>query len=273
MRTAEEHSLSMAGGRSENRWTISACRSRWLVGMAFLLLQSVGHAQSFNCERGQEKRLVKLDYPGRDNLCEVVANSGDGSRKVVWLANGGSEFCSQKIDDLIGKYRNRWGWTCEPAESRTEFQSLSSSERLFLDEMVKSVILQGKQATPAFVISGVRAFSNQAQPRSTLVAQLVIESVDGSANTDRVYVVEFTEDGYKLNAFHVGVDRLLNENGQLAGKALVTRMNDDRSFLVTSAYVQESGGESQRNCVSEAALRPGKDGQLELISKPKVACQ
>ena len=251
---------------------------KWRQAIALLLgltACSLSYAESYRCVREGDARVINLEYPGRDNLCEVTANHEDGTRKVVWLANGGSQFCSTKITELIGKYRNQWNWNCEPVASRTQLDTLSIRERLFLDDLVKSVVQQGRRAEPAFVVSSVRSFSDQAEPKSLLVVQMVIDASDGSAGTDRVYLVAFNDEGYQLEALQVGLDRLVMPDDRISGQALVTQMNEDRSFSVRTIYEQpnSASSESARACVGEAVLKPGADGKLTVSGEPKVACE
>jgi len=62
-----------------------------------LLAAAPASATEFECSSDQETRLIRVDYPGFEHLCEVSVTKEDESREVKWYADSDSSFCSVKI--------------------------------------------------------------------------------------------------------------------------------------------------------------------------------
>ena len=100
------------GSRSGSRSSRSVASSTCLV-IPLILFTTPVLATEYECRSGGDIRQIRVDYPGVKHLCEVSVNSGRSSREVKWYADVESTFCSEKIVELIGKYENQWGYTCE----------------------------------------------------------------------------------------------------------------------------------------------------------------
>jgi len=231
------------------------------------------HAQAYECVLAEDKRRISFDYPGRENLCEVAASYADGSRKVIWLANVNSQFCSDKLVELIGKYRNQWKWTCNAVVSNTELETLSQRERAFLDELVKGVVAQGRQASPSFKLRSVRAFSNETKTPS-MVAQLLIGSSEGLL-TDRIYLIKFDAESYRVEGIQIGLERLLVPPASAPGQAFVNQVYPDGSFSVLTTYKKnpEANDAPDLVCSGSAVLRSDGEGSLSVSTKPEFSCR
>jgi len=70
-------------------------------------------AGEYECHSGQQTRLIRIDYPGYEHLCEVSVTRLGQQREVKWYADSDSTFCSNKIIELVGKHQNEWGFSCE----------------------------------------------------------------------------------------------------------------------------------------------------------------
>jgi len=95
-------------------------------------------ATEYECRSNQETRLIRVDYPGFDHLCEVSVTKEDQSREVKWYADSDSSFCSVKIIDLVEKHQDLWGFSCEEWPDYDGIDELSVRQRKFLDDLVKS---------------------------------------------------------------------------------------------------------------------------------------
>jgi len=95
-------------------------------------------ATEYECRSNQETRLIRVDYPGFDHLCEVSVTKEDQSREVKWYADSNSSFCSVKIVDLVEKYQDLWGFSCEEWPDYDGIEELSVRQRKFLDDLVRS---------------------------------------------------------------------------------------------------------------------------------------
>jgi len=84
-----------------------------LMFLILLLASSATFGSEFRCVNGSAERLVKLDSPGQQHLCEVAVTNEEGVRDIKWFADNELSFCGKKIIELVGKYRNQWNYTCE----------------------------------------------------------------------------------------------------------------------------------------------------------------
>lgn len=125
------------------------------------------HASEFQCKSGQDHRFIRIDYPGRDHLCEVSVTKRDNTRDVKWWADFDSTFCSDKIVELVGKYQNLWGYSCEEWPSVDGIEKLSLRHRKLLDDVVKQTLQQATNDSPPYAILGTRALAGEMLAEST----------------------------------------------------------------------------------------------------------
>lgn len=233
----------------------------------------VANAEEYVCTQGNDQRIIRLEFPGQNNLCEVTATYKNNQRKVVWLANSTSEFCSNKSRELIGKYRNQWGWSCDARESKVQIDTLSSRERVFIDDLVSLVVEQGEKAEQAFQVTGVYAYSNHLEklPRTTMVVQLEIDTEDRAFKTDRTYVFEFDDSGYEVIALQIGLGRIIDTDEARIVGAKVAEVRPDGTFSVATTVVA-STGDSVQNCSGVAVVKTGDDGKLTVFGEHQWNC-
>jgi len=150
-----------------------------ISALIFLVAPTLATATEFECRAGQDVRYVRVDYPGINHLCEVSVPKAGEPREVKWYADVESTFCSRKIDELVGKYVNLWGYSCDEWPDHDGIDDLSPRQRKFLDGIVKenrSTKLNKEQYT----LLGTRALTNSftppgvSKPNSLLAVQLFL---------------------------------------------------------------------------------------------------
>lgn len=114
--------------------TVFRAASAALIGSALLLLSTSSNAVEFSCSVAGDARHLRLDIPGEQYLCEVSVTPEGGERKVLWYANNGTLFCSEKADALITKYQEVWGFTCDAWPHDDDLEQLSEAQRRRLDQ-------------------------------------------------------------------------------------------------------------------------------------------
>ena len=107
------------------------------VCLSVCMVAKTAYATEYECRAGNDTRYVRVDYPGVEHLCEVSVNSGR-NREVKWYADVESTFCSEKIIELVGKYQNQWGYSCEALPDHDGIDELSPRQRKYLDQIVKT---------------------------------------------------------------------------------------------------------------------------------------
>jgi hypothetical protein len=149
-------------------------------------------AQEFECSVPGDKRYIRFELPGQVHLCEVtVTKSADGSRRVTWYANHETMFCSAKIYELRAKYENQWGFSCTEWLDTGGIDKLSERHRAILDADLKARIQAGKQATPPYRISGVKAVASNPLnlAEGTLALQYFLVEEGDSVAKDTTHVI------------------------------------------------------------------------------------
>ncbi len=113
-------------------------------------------AGEYECHSGQQTRLIRIDYPGYEHLCEVSVTRLGQQREVKWYADSDSTFCSNKIIELVGKHQNEWGFSCERQPDHDGINELNLRQRKFLDNLVRENRTIYTDETE-FVLLGTRA--------------------------------------------------------------------------------------------------------------------
>ncbi len=130
----------------------------------------------FECRAGEQIRQIRLDYPGYEHLCEVSVTKRNQPREVRWYANSVSTFCSEKIDELVAKHQNQWGFKCEQLPDHNGIDKLTVRQRQILDTLVRQNRYV-ESSNNALVLLGARALVEQsalttASATSILAVQL-----------------------------------------------------------------------------------------------------
>lgn len=113
-------------------------------------------ATEYECKSGADVRYVRVDYPGLEHLCEVSVTHDGKEREVKWYADVDSTFCSTKIEELIGKYQNQWGYSCAEWPDHDGIDQLSPRQRKYLDKIVKNN-LRTEYKKQSYTLLGTRA--------------------------------------------------------------------------------------------------------------------
>lgn len=122
---------------------------------------------------------MRVDYPGINHLCEVSVTKEGESREVKWYADVESTFCSEKIDELIGKYVNQWNFSCDEWPDHDGIDDLSPRQRKFLDDIVRQN-RNTRHDQEEYTLLGTRALTNSialpgaTEPNSLLAVQLFL---------------------------------------------------------------------------------------------------
>ena len=156
-------------------------RQLWLLMMAIACLYSANAtALEFNCAVPGDERILRLEIPGQEHLCEVTVTNQSNERQVIWYANNSTKFCSTKIYELREKYVNEWNFSCETWPDLDGIDALSDRHRTILDAELKRMIETGKTTSPPFTIESVRATASatgDASP-SSLALQYFLSTGD-----------------------------------------------------------------------------------------------
>lgn len=115
-------------------------------------------ALEFQCELPGDIRYLKVDIPGKENLCEVsVKYEYNGESKVMWYAQNDSTFCTARAYELRDKYEDTWKYTCSTRPDRDGIDKLSPSQRSILDRQLKALIERGQNSDTPYGVTAVKA--------------------------------------------------------------------------------------------------------------------
>ena len=126
------------------------------------------------------QRVITLDYPGYQHLCEVSILRDDGSRDVKWYANSDSGFCVTKFHELAGKHESQWGFACTLDAGPSNLESLSPRQRRAVDLIVKETLENSRSDTMPWLLVGTRALAT-GNPVAATAASTKPESLDADA--------------------------------------------------------------------------------------------
>lgn len=247
--------------------------------LALIIFSTSAHAGGFKCVNGPVERLVTLDYPGQQHLCEVAVTDENGSRDIKWFANNDSGFCTDKIEELVGKYRNQWGYTCEIVTYTTNLEVLPARYRKLVDDIVRDASAEGKTAEIPFTVSATRVRTTQLEASSAnaLVIQLFMNALDESITTpvDRTYFIE--DDGTQIRTKSVwsGMrDKVtLEGDSYRVDTAIINEINPNGEIEIeTILHSANSTDDNNQNCRGTQLLQTTDAGDLTPVGKHKISC-
>jgi len=250
-----------------------------LMFLILILASSTTYGSEFRCVIGAVERVVKLDFPGKQHLCEVAVTNEDGVRDVKWFANNDSSFCSDKIVELVGKYRNQWNYTCEeivPTPTQTE---LSERYQRVVDSLIKDATEEGLEAEIPFTVTATRVRSTELEASSVnaLVVQLFMNAVDESITTpvDRTYFIEDDGTQFRTKSVWSGLRHkvTLDDDNYLVDSARINATNGKGEIevetLLQSANESDTAGQ---NCKGTQLLLTTESGELSPIGQHRYTC-
>ena len=247
-----------------------------LISLAFLLSVSsafnLSNALEYECTAENEQRFISLEMPGEEHLCEVSVTLKNGERDVKWYANSESTFCTEKTEELKGKYEELWGFTCAQWPDTDGIHALSKRHRVILDAELKKQIALGKKSQPSFEVKAVKVSASSDNPEKLSLLALQIFYAKGDAPVE-------------------DITHIIHDNGvswftHSRVKALTSYIPDDTEYKVNSALIStiESDGtieiatsvsdnKNQQNCYGAQTFLSNIDGSLVPRTPHRFVCQ
>lgn len=236
-------------------------------------------AGAFRCVNGSIERLVVLDYPGQKHLCEVAVTDQDGLREVKWFADNDSGFCSEKIDELVGKYQGQWGYTCEVATHTTDLSTLPLRYRKIVDNIVRDASTEGETATIPFTVTATRVRTTKLEASSinALLIQLFMTAVDESITTpvDRTYFIEDDGAQFRTKSVWSGLRHkiALDDDTYRIDSAVINEINSKGEIEIeTVLNLINSDNKPVQNCKGSQLLLTTENGDLTAVGQHIYSC-
>jgi len=229
-------------------------------------------ALEYECKAGNEQRFIRFEMPGEEHLCEVSVTQKSGLREVKWYANSESEFCSEKTNELKGKYEELWGFTCSEWPDTNGIHSLSKRHRTILDGELKKQIALGKSSTPSFNITGVKtsASNNDSEKKSILALQYFI-SVNDKPVEDVTHFIHdngvtwFTQSQIKALTSYIP-----SQADYQVNSALISAIDNEGTVEVSTMV---SDNKTKQNCYGAQTFLNNVDGSLVPRSPHRFVCE
>jgi len=253
-----------------------------LISLATLLLVSIGnefslaHALEYECTNENDQRFISLEMPGEEHLCEVSVTIKEGARDVKWYANSESAFCTEKTEELKGKYENLWGFTCTQWPDTDGIDALSKRHRVILDAELKKQIALGEKSKPSFVVKGVKASASK--DGSDKLSLLALQFFNTTGNEDGDSPIEdvthiihdngvswFTHSRVKALASYIPKATEYKVNS-----ALISAIETDGTIEVSTMV---SDNNDQQNCYGAQTFLSNVDGSLTPRAPHRFVCR
>lgn len=268
------------------------------LGALAAALAGAATATEFECEQPGDKRFLRVDLPGERHLCEVSVTAGLGSeRRVLWYADNSTAFCFERLDDLVGRYVEEFGFECRAWPDREGVGGLSARQRTIVELELKEAIARGddvadgttaaRTATaaaddpsveseiaeeeglpPRLAIEAIRAVASRTEEDEPAMLALQLFRSDGS---DLVRVIADEGGRRRLVA---GVERLVDWVSPIEGvrvlDAVVESVADDGTVEVVTRLAP-AGGEGTL-CSGRQALQASADEGLVARTPHRHVC-
>ena len=231
-----------------------------------LISPSVASALEFQCEIPNDTRYLRVEIPGEEYLCEVsVTYKESGVREVKWYARNDTLFCSAQAYNLRDRYEDTWNYTCTTWPDRDGIDKLSPSQRLILDQRLKSLIAQGDQATPAYTITGIRATAST--PLDNQPGKLALQFF--TSNSDFTEIIDDQSESWKISTTIESMASKIDEK-QTIESALVHAIAEDGTLEIHTRLE----GANSTECYGTQMLIPvGSNGELKARTPHRFVCQ
>jgi len=252
-----------------------------LLSFASLLLASassafnLAQALEYECTNENDQRFISLDMPGEEHLCEVSVTIKEGERDVKWYANSESAFCTEKTEELKGKYENLWGFNCTQWPDTDGIDALSKRHRVILDAELKKQIALGQKSKPSFVVKAVKASaSKDNSDKLSLLALQFFSSTGDTLVEDVTHIIHdngvswFTHSRVKKLASYIPY--IPGDTEYKVNSALISAIDNDGTIEV-STMVSDSN--NQQNCYGAQTFLSNVDGSLIPRAPHRFVCQ
>ena len=220
-------------------------------------------AVEFQCEIEGDKRYLRLEIPGKENLCEVsVSYDNTGERRVMWYADKDTLFCSKKVYALKDKYEQQWKFKCEQWPDLDGIDQLSSANRKILDFQLKALIEKGKESTPSFSVSRIKAVESQLDDgkSGTLAVQFFLSDGD---------VTQILNGDAKSWRLLSSIDNLATHisSDLPVSTALITAITDSGTLEIETTLASEP----KENCYGQQVFATNKN-ELKARTEHRYIC-
>jgi len=269
---AGQHTKCLTGFNQTNSMRILS------ILICFLLSPQVFGGE-YSCTLGADTRVVRLDYPGVDHLCEVSVSANDGVREIKWYADNNSAFCSRKFTELVGKYKDLWGYNCTSLTTPLDLAALPDRYRKVIDGIVLDVTQEGKDASIPFTISATRVHATELEESrlSALVVQLFMQATDATitAPVDRTYFIEDDGEQFYTRSVWSGLRNqiTLQDNNYRIDSAIIKNINAKGEITVDTTLYSSLDAADTAPCTGSQKLVASKDGALAPAGEHKFQCE
>ena len=223
------------------------------------------HALEFQCETPGVTRNLSVDIPGNEHLCEVaVIDAQTGIRDVTWYADNDTLFCSARAYEMRDNYEQLWNYTCSKWPDLNGIDVLSPSQRLILDQRLKALIAQGREAQPPYTITGLRAVaSTPLDKQAGKLAFQFFKSEAGGVESDFTELIDDEVQSWRVSAT---IDSLITQVDDVTsgGSVLINGIDVDGELRVHSTFTNVEGS----LCYGSQTLKSTDNSGTVAISKP-----
>ncbi len=240
-------------------------------------------ALEFECEVGADKRFIRMEIPGVEHLCEVSVTYANKERKVMWYADNGSNFCSEKTEELRSKYETQWNFLCKQWPDHDGVDMLNPRQRSILDSELKALMSQGQNAPTPFLVQGLKVAAsptNQTDNDSELlVVQFFLHVPATGVASDVTYVIrDKGVSWHTLTKIETLAQHIDTDEGYVVDSALISGVTSNGALKVITALnaidssnvTAISAGNS--DCYGNQVLAPTDNGNLVARTPHRYYC-
>ncbi len=233
---------------------------------------NLAQALEFECTATGEQRFIRLEIPGKENLCEVSVTLKDGERDVKWYANNDSAFCTEKTLELKSKYEDQWGFNCVKWPDTDGVDSLNKQQRVILDTELKKLIALGNNSNPRFQVIAVKATasaSSLGQP--SVLALQFFRSINGVPVDDITKIIR--ENGltwYTEHQLQTLSNYIPSDAEHVVNSALISTINENGDIEVSTSV---SKSDTQAACYGSQTFSTSNTGNLSPRTPHRFVCQ
>lgn len=224
-------------------------------------------AADFTCSISGEVRHLHLDIPGPQHLCEVSVTPEGGDRRAVWYADNGTQFCSDKIEELVGKYENEWGFSCASWPRDDQLEELSRSERQRLDE-----ILLDRRARNDGGPSSMRVVTGATQADGQRL--LAVQWFGNTPAEDALSVFFGDDDTWTTLAYIEPLVQAIDAEEAAVQRAIIDSINEDGAVVLSTVVAAADDASTEPPaCRGEQLFSINGEGALAALTPHRYGCR
>lgn len=235
--------------------------------VALALISLPSPAADFTCTITGEVRHLQLDIPGDNHLCEVNVTPENGERRAVWYADNSTQFCSDKLVELVGKYENEWGFSCAAWPGDDQLAELDANERQRID-----AILIERRSRPDGGPTSMRTIAGPTQANGQRLVAVQWFGQQASDDALSLFLDGVDRSAWSTLAYVENLPSIIRIDDGSVQRAFIDRIDGNGIVTLNTVIAPPEGATAEQRCRGEQLFSISAEGELDALTPHRYSC-